>query len=62
MMPIGFYGILTPSDADAIVAYVQSLKPVKNKVADPIYKMRKYRTRLPRHREAGQRRPMMGTR
>jgi mono/diheme cytochrome c family protein len=40
IMPYAFYAILTPADANAIVAYVQSLKPVKNKVADPIYKMR----------------------
>ena len=39
IMPSAFYGILTPSDANAIVAYVQSLKPVENKVPDPVYKM-----------------------
>jgi mono/diheme cytochrome c family protein len=39
VMPTGFYNILLPSDLDAIVAYVQSIKPVKNKVPDPIYKM-----------------------
>ena len=39
VMPTGFYGILLPSDLDAIVAYLQSLKPVSNKVADPIYKI-----------------------
>jgi mono/diheme cytochrome c family protein len=39
IMPSAFYGILTPGDANAIVAYLQSLKPVKNKVADPVYKM-----------------------
>ena len=38
-MPTGFYGILLPSDLDAIVAYLQSVKPVSNKVPDPIYKM-----------------------
>lgn len=38
VMPTGFYGILLPSDLDAIVAYVQTIKPVKNKVPDPIYK------------------------
>ncbi|MBM3528915.1 MAG: cytochrome c [Alphaproteobacteria bacterium] len=38
IMPSGFYAILTPSDADALVAYMQSLKPVKNKVKDPVYK------------------------
>jgi mono/diheme cytochrome c family protein len=39
IMPSAFYGILTPGDGDAVVAYLQSLKPVKNKVPDPIYKM-----------------------
>ncbi len=39
VMPTGFYGILLPSDLDAIAAYLQSLKPVSNKVADPIYKI-----------------------
>ena len=39
IMPSDFYAILTPGDADAIVAYLQSLKPVKNKVPDPIYKI-----------------------
>ncbi len=38
IMPYDFYGILTPADADSLVAYMQSLKPVSNKVADPIYK------------------------
>ena len=37
VMPTGFYGILLPSDLDAIVAYVQSVKPVSNKVPAPIY-------------------------
>jgi mono/diheme cytochrome c family protein len=39
IMPSGFYAILTPGDADAIVGYLQSLKPVSNKVADPVYKL-----------------------
>ena len=39
VMPTGFYGILLPSDLDAIVAYIQSVKPVSNKVPDPIYKI-----------------------
>jgi mono/diheme cytochrome c family protein len=37
VMPTGFYGILLPSDLDAIVAYIQSVKPVSNKVPGPIY-------------------------
>jgi mono/diheme cytochrome c family protein len=39
IMPSSFYGIMTPGDMDAIVAYLQSLKPVKNKVPDPVYKL-----------------------
>src|SRR3954447_17317927 len=39
VMPTAFYPILVPSDLDSIVAYLRTLKPVKNKVADPIYKI-----------------------
>ena len=39
VMPSAFYPILTPGDLDAIVAYLRTLTPVKNKVADPIYKI-----------------------
>jgi mono/diheme cytochrome c family protein len=38
-MPTGFYGILQPSDLDAIVAYLHTVAPVKNKVPAPIYKI-----------------------
>src|ERR1700674_5822551 len=39
IMPTGFYQILTTRDADAIAAYLKTLKPISNKVPDPIYKM-----------------------
>jgi mono/diheme cytochrome c family protein len=39
VMPTGFYGVITDGDMDAIVAYLRSLKPVRNKVPEPIYKM-----------------------
>jgi len=39
VMPTGFYDIITDSDLDAIVAYLRTLKPIKNKVPDPIYKI-----------------------
>src|SRR5262245_57488246 len=39
VMPTGFYGILTPGDLNAIVAHLKTLKPVSNKVPDPIYKI-----------------------
>jgi mono/diheme cytochrome c family protein len=37
VMPSGFYGIITDGDMDAIVAYLRSVKPVGNKVPDPVY-------------------------
>jgi mono/diheme cytochrome c family protein len=40
VMPTGFYGIFTDRDLDAVVAYLRSVKPIKNKVPDPIYKMK----------------------
>jgi mono/diheme cytochrome c family protein len=39
VMPTGFYKILTPGDLDGIVAYLRSLKPINNKVRDPVYKI-----------------------
>jgi len=39
VMPSGFYEIMTERDLDAVIAYLRTLKPIKNKVADPIYKM-----------------------
>jgi len=39
IMPTGFYHIMTDGDLNAIVAYLKTLKPISNKVADPIYKM-----------------------
>jgi mono/diheme cytochrome c family protein len=39
VMPTAFYPILTPGDLDGIVAYLRTLAPVKNKVADPVYKI-----------------------
>jgi mono/diheme cytochrome c family protein len=39
VMPTAFYPILTPEDLNAIIAYLRSIPPVKNKVSDPIYKI-----------------------
>ena len=39
VMPTGFYHIMTERDVDAVVAYLRTIKPIKNKVPDPIYKM-----------------------
>jgi mono/diheme cytochrome c family protein len=37
-MPANFYKALLPGDLDAIVAYLRTVKPVRNEVADPVYK------------------------
>ena len=39
VMPSGFYEIMTDRDLNAVVAYLRTLKPVSNKVEEPIYKM-----------------------
>jgi mono/diheme cytochrome c family protein len=39
IMPSSFYEIMTERDLNAVVAYLHTLAPVKNKVPDPIYKM-----------------------
>ncbi len=38
IMPSNFYKALLPEDLDAIVAYLRSVKPVRNQVPDPVYK------------------------
>ena len=52
VMPTAFYGIITDNDMNAIVAYLRTLKPVANKVADPIYKMQ-----IPHHAFPGAEKP-----
>ncbi len=39
IMPSGFYGILTAADLNAIVAYLRTLPPIRNKVPDPVYRI-----------------------
>jgi mono/diheme cytochrome c family protein len=39
VMPTGFYHIMTDLDLNAVVAYLRTLKPVRNKVDDPVYKV-----------------------
>ena len=39
VMPTGFYEIMTDGDLNAVVAYLRTLKPIANKVPDPIYRM-----------------------
>jgi mono/diheme cytochrome c family protein len=47
VMPTGFYDIMTERDLNSIVAYLPTLKPVKNKVPDPINKFPAPRTEVP---------------
>jgi mono/diheme cytochrome c family protein/cytochrome c2 len=39
IMPANFYKALLNDDLDAVVAYLRSLKPVRNEVANPVYKV-----------------------
>jgi mono/diheme cytochrome c family protein len=39
IMPSGFYEIMTERDLDAVIAYMHTIKPVRNTVPDPVYKM-----------------------
>jgi len=39
VMPSGFYEIMTDHDLDAVIAYLRTIKPIKNTVPDPVYKM-----------------------
>ena len=45
IMPANFYKALLPEDIDAVVAYLHTVKPVRNQVAEPVYK-------APPHRDA----------
>ena len=47
IMPSSFYQIMTEGDLNAVVAYLRTLKPVSNKVADPIYKMKQVHPPFP---------------
>ena len=39
IMPANFYKALLPDDLDAIIVYLRSVKPVRNEVPDPVYKV-----------------------
>jgi mono/diheme cytochrome c family protein len=39
IMPSGFYEIMTDRDLDAVIAYLRTVKPIKNTVAEPVYKI-----------------------
>jgi mono/diheme cytochrome c family protein len=38
IMPANFYKALLPDDLDAVVAYLRTIKPVRNEVPAPVYK------------------------
>jgi mono/diheme cytochrome c family protein len=38
IMPANFYKALLPDDLAAVIAYLRSVKPVRNQVPDPVYK------------------------
>ncbi|MEP6837298.1 MAG: phosphomannomutase [Bradyrhizobium sp.] len=38
IMPANFYKALLPEDLDAVVAYLRSVKPIRNQVPDPVYR------------------------
>jgi mono/diheme cytochrome c family protein len=39
IMPANFYKALLPEDLDAIIVYLRSVKPIRNDVPDPVYKV-----------------------
>ncbi len=43
VMPASFYKALLPEDLDAIVAYLHTVKPIRNAVPEPIYKLAVHR-------------------
>jgi mono/diheme cytochrome c family protein len=47
IMPANFYKALLPDDLDAIVAYLRTVKPVRNEVPDPLYKVPVHRDSYP---------------
>jgi len=38
IMPANFYKALLPDDLDAIVAYLHTIKPIRNETPEPVYK------------------------
>lgn len=47
IMPSDFYEIMTNRDMKAVIAYLRTLKPVKNTVPTPIYKMQQVHQPFP---------------
>jgi hypothetical protein len=59
IMPANFYRALLPDDLDAIVAYLRTVKPIRNAVQDPVYKLPVRRDAYP-DAEAGFNKAMFG--
>jgi mono/diheme cytochrome c family protein len=47
IMPANFYKALLSDDLDAIVGYLRSVKPIRNEVSDPVYKIPIHRDPYP---------------
>ncbi len=47
VMPANFYKALLPDDLDAIVAYLRTIKPIRNEVPEPVYKAPVHRDPYP---------------
>jgi mono/diheme cytochrome c family protein len=47
IMPANFYKALLPDDLNAVVAYLHTVKPVRNEVTDPVYKAPVHRDSYP---------------
>lgn len=47
IMPANFYRALLPDDLDAVIAYLRTVKPVRNQVPDPVYKAPVHRDPYP---------------
>ena len=52
VMPANFYKALLPDDLDAVVAYLHTVKPIRNEIVDPVYKAPVHRDPYP-EAEAG---------
>ena len=59
VMPANFYKALLPDDLDAIIAYLRTVKPIRNEVTDPVYKAPPHRDPYP-DAEAGFNKAMFG--
>jgi mono/diheme cytochrome c family protein len=59
VMPANFYKALLPDDLDAIIAYLRTVKPIRNEITDPVYKAPPHRDPYP-DAEAGFNKAMFG--